>query len=345
MYKSFLSRLFQSLFLGFQMSVVDDAGGGAAEDRGDTIADSVKVVDTTAVADPMKDGKDDKASKDDKAGADESEEEDEEEEEGEEDSEGKDDAAKTKKDTRIPLARHKAMIDKARAERDSAVAQLAKYTQGEAIGRVNDKIAADETKLVALEAEYNKFLIDGDIDKATAKMSEVRKLERSITQERTNMAAEIASANAVEQVRFEAVLGRIEAAYPVVNPDHDLFDQAVANKVLRLKRGFELQGAPSSAALQEAVDTLLGATTTKQEQATTVTPRVAKEDVEKQRKAEALKRNVEASKAAAPSTASVGLNSDEKGGQVTAEAVKTMKQSEFAKLTDSELARLRGDEI
>ena len=294
----------------------DDGGaeGAPPEDRGDSL-DAGAPPEDEPIVDPL-------------AG------------EAEEADEAKDE--KPKKDSRIPLARHKEMMDKGRAERDSLVAQIAKLQQGSQVSQTNEAIEATEVKLVAMETEYNKLLADGDIDKATAKMSEIRRLERTVGEQKSNINAQASEARAVERVRYDTVVERLEAAFPQLNPDAEEFDKESTGGVLDLKEAFEAKGLSPSAALQRAVKYVMGAGTAKEKSATSVTPNV---DVAAVRKQEALKRNIAASKSTPASTAKTGLNNDKAGGQLTGERAMAMSQDEFAGIDEAMLAKLRGDEI
>ncbi|WP_025915510.1 hypothetical protein [Herminiimonas sp. CN] len=320
------SNLLKYLLSPFFMFAVDDeggGGGGAGEDRGDTLdAGAPKVEDP--IVDPMKDEKTEETEGD-----------------GED---SKEDDKKAKKDSRIPMARHKELLEKERAARDAAVAELAKYKQGAQVEQTNEAIEATETKLVALETEYNKLLADGEIDKATAKMSEIRRLERTIGDQKSDMKAQAAEVRAVERVRYDTVVERLEAAFPALNPEAEEFDKDAVAEVLELKDAYELKGLTPSAALQKAVKYVLGAETGREKSATEVTPNVDKDEVAKLRKQEALKRNIAAAKATPASTAKVGLNNED-GGELTAEKAMKMSQEEFAKLDEKTLARMRGDSL
>jgi hypothetical protein len=308
------------------------------EDRGDTLdagAPALEVADD--LVDPLKDEKEAETSE-------------KEAETGEKEAETAETAETgKKKDTRIPLARHKEMLDKARAEREALAAENARL-KAEKNGAV---VAADldkvEARLITMETEYSKLLADGEIDKATAKMTEIRRLERTIGEQKADMRAQEAEARAVERVRYDTVVERIEAAYPAMNPDHEDFDTTAVAEVLDVKSAFEAKGATPSAALQRAVKYVLGAETGREKTATEVTPRVDKDaavaTAAEQRKAEALKRNIAAAKATPAATTKVGVNSDEKGGSLTGETAMKMSQDEFAKLDEKALAKLRGDEL
>lgn len=255
------------------------------------------------------------------------------------------------KDTRIPLARHEATLAKVREERDAIAARLAAVEQGKAVTVINDDIKKGEEKLGVLEGEYNELIANGDAAKATAKMKEIRELDRQINTQRTDLATSAAETRAVERVRFDSTVTAMEAAYPTVQPDHPDYDQAKVDEVLDLMNRFKLADPTlsPSAALRDAVKYALGEPTKATKAADT--PADAADDkaakaaaVEAQRKADAIKRGLEAAKAQPASTVGVGTNSDD-AGKLTPERVTGMSQKEFNKLDEKDLAVLRGDVI
>jgi hypothetical protein len=326
-----ISKLLKYLLTGLTFYIGDDDAGGGADDYGDavTLADGAEADTAATTKEPVTDPL--------------AETEVEVEEEGEENA--ADDKAKGKKDTRIPLARHKELLEKGRQEREALAAELEKYKQGTQVAKVAETIDATETKLIALETEYNKLLADGEIDKATAKMTEIRRTERTINDQKSQMAAQAAEARAYERVRYDTVVERIEEAYPIMNPDHEDFDEVQVKEVLDLQNAYRTNGMTPAAALQKAVKILLGAGTAKAVVATTVTPNVAKEDVAKARKEAAVGNAVAGAKGTPPSTAKVGLNSDDKGGALDAEKVMKMSQKDFDALDEKTLSKLRGDDF
>jgi hypothetical protein len=308
-------------------------GSAAGADRGDTLAAGAPVVDDQAAADAAAEAERIRAEEaakaagttDDKDGA-------------------ADDGADGKK-AMIPLDRHKAVLDKTRAERDAMAAQLKAFQEGQAVVKTNTDITKLEEKVAAKEAEYNKALVDGEVDKATAIMREIRATEREIGDLKVEMRTQAATAQAIESVRYNTVVERLEAAYPQLNPDHESFDKEAVSDVMDLKDTYQRKGMTPSAALQKAVEKLMPAQTAKQEQATSVTPRVDKAAVTgAERKEAATAKAVDAATKTPPSAAKVGADSDRHGGgAVSAEDVMKMDQDKFAKLNEETLARLRGD--
>lgn len=252
-----------------------------------------------------------------------------------------------KRDNRIPAARHKEILEKERAKTAALVAEIAQLKQrgqvAENTGVANADFAAIEADVLKLEDEYANLLTDGEIKKATAVMAKIRQAERYMAETKADLKIQTATTQARESAQYQTVLSRIESAYPELNPDHDDYSAAVEQRVIKMSRMNQQDGMTPSAALQDAVDTIIGTSTAKQEAATTVTPRVP---AGAERKKDAATAANKAISKTPPALSRVGLDSDKLGGgQASAAAVISMSQKEFAQLSDSALAKLRGDEL
>lgn len=262
-----------------------------------------------------------------------------------------------KKDTRIPLGRHKELLNKEREKREALERELQATRQGKAIAQTNAEITAKEEKILELEASYNKLLADGDVDKATAAMRQLRQLDREVADARSDLKIAAAETRAVENTRYSITLERIEAAYPELNEDHEDYDADKVADVLDLQAAYvNRRRMTASAALQAAVEKLMGKSTAKQKEAIEVTARVPKaeekdeKDLAKEtadrRKAEAVKKTVAALGKTPPDASKQGADSDKHGGgAVTAADIMKMSDEELSKLDPKVLARARGDEL
>lgn len=345
-----MSKLLAFLLAPFMMHAVDGEGGGATEpDRGDNFVptddeDGTKAAADLAAAEAQAEMDKIAAEKaaEDAAKGDDKEDKDDKEDDGKEPS-GK------KKDSRIPLSRHQEILNKERETRTALEAQLAQFQQGAKIATVNADITATETKLVEMETEYTKLMADGEAAKAAAMMKDMRDLERSINSQKQTLEIQAAEIRAVERVRYDTVVERVEEAYPQINPEHDDYDPEAVADVLDRKKIYESRGMPPSAALQKAVQKEFGAKTARQTTAVEVTPTVKAEDksaaVAAERKAAATEKGIAAAAATPPTTAKVGLDSDKLGGGLSARTAMGMSQKEFAALDEATLSKIRGDTI
>lgn len=250
-----------------------------------------------------------------------------------------------KKDDRIPLSRHEAILTKEREKRADLERQLSQFQQGGQIATLNENITAAENKILELEKEYGTQLTDGDVDKAAVTMATIRRLERDMNEAKSDMKIQAAESRATERARYNIALERIETSFPVLNPDHADYDEAVMDEVAELKAAYEGRGLTPTAALQKAVKLIVGATNTKQEVATTSTPRVATKDAAGDRKAAATTKAAAAVGKTPASLATAGVDGDKMGGKITADQAIKLPQDQFAKLDEATLRSMRGDEL
>jgi hypothetical protein len=254
---------------------------------------------------------------------------------------------KTKpKDTRLPLARHQEILDKERERRAAVETELAQYKQGGKIADVGAEITAAETSLVGLETAYAKHLVDGEHEKAAAVMTQIRRTERAIIEKSSAVREQAAEARAVERVRYDTTVERLETQFPQLNVEHEDFDKTKTGEVLELKEAFQSKGYTPSQALQKAVKLIMPPETKKQEAALETEARVDPKEVEKARKAAAADKTAAAIAATPANAAKAGKNSDAGGGgAVTAQDAMKMSYKDFSALDENTLARMRGDVI
>lgn len=254
---------------------------------------------------------------------------------------------KRRKDTRVPLARHKEILERERAEKERALAKLAQYQGAEDLAKTNEEIQKAENKLIELEGQHAKLITDGRADEAAKTMTEIRKLEREINRKQTALETAAAESRAYERARYDVTVERLEAAYPVLNPDNEEhYDPEKVRKILSVSRAYQADGMPPSKALQEAVKDLLGEPETKkQEAAVETTPRVDEAAKKKAaREEEARRKAAEAAGKQPPDTSKTGVESDKLGSRSLSGAdVMKMSYDDFSKLSEADLSRMRGD--
>lgn len=318
-----------------------DAGGGTPEDRGDFLPEDDDIDPENPDADKAKADAEAKKLEDELKSKEKAEDADAEDEDDEDD-----EKKAKKKDTRIPLNRHKEILAKERAAREALEQKVAQYEKGREVAELNTEITKMEDSILTLEKEYTKLLADGELEKASAKMAEIRKTERSMIEAKNDMKIQAAEARATERARYNIALERIESAFPELNPDHDDFDKDLLGEVAELKEAYQGRGLTPTAALQKAVKLLVEPRTSKQEIATSSKPRVGDKDVAAERKKEAVKKTADATGKQPPSLTKIGQDGDKLGGgALDAKAVMKMSQKEFAQLSEADLAAMRGDTL
>jgi hypothetical protein len=175
-------------------------------------------------------------------------------------------------------------------------------------------------------------------------MTQIRRKNAELSQITAEPPDAEVMARAVEKVRYDEALDRIEEAYLELNSQSDAFDEDLYQDVVDLMIAGRDRGMSPTKALQRAVQRVMGADGAAQKRATTVTPRVDEAEIANQRRGEAVKRNLDVARRTPPATHRVSA-SDNTGGKLTAEAVMAMSDAEFAKLKEEDLARLRGDTL
>lgn len=243
----------------------------------------------------------------------------------------------------IPLDRHEKLLKKERARREELEAQLSQSRAGQQMAQANEDLSRVEDELVAMEAKYNDLLAEGDTQTAAQLMTQIRRKNAELNSITAAQRDAEVMARAVEKVRFDEALDRIEEAYPELDPDSDEYDEDTYQDVYDLMMAGRQRGLSATKALQRAVARAMGAETTAQKRATTATPRVDENDVASRRRGEAVRRNLDAARRTPPATHRISANNDAAGGALTAKAVMNMSEDDFEKLSDKDLARLRGD--
>lgn len=310
------------------------AGGGAV-DRGDDYAPA-----------GIDDKPTDEKVEDEKVEDDEKVEEDEDKTEEDEQPRNKD-GKFAKKDPVIPKARFDEVNRKAR-EREAALQARIAELEKQATKEVAVQDAAKlEKEVEDLEEEYQKLLDDGKTDKAKEVMRQIRLKERQIVTMEAEHKSERARVQAIEQLKFDNLVEKLESEYPVLNPDSDAFDEVKVEEVVFLRQSFERSGLSSTAALAKAVKYVLGDAQKKPE---------AKEDDEArdgigskkkvdERRKEQIKKNIDAATKQPPKLGEAGMDSNKKGGGIDSSNVNDMTEEEFNALPAATKARLRGDII
>lgn len=252
------------------------------------------------------------------------------------------DAAKQRDDKGrfIPKDRFDEAVRKERGEKELLQRRLQEMEQKEAQRNVVADFAEAQKVIKDMIKEHTSLLADGELDKAADLMEQILEMKAEISDRKADAKAQTAKAQAKEEVRYDALVAKIEADYPQINPDADEFDRDAVKKVQAYMTGLmQTERMSPSQALKEAVETLLGAT--KQQPPAPAAEKAAELGV--RRKEGAVKKALEAKAKQPASTKEVGLDHDKEGGALDASAVMKMSWDEFVKLPDSKLAELRGD--
>lgn len=242
----------------------------------------------------------------------------------------------------VPRERMNEAVNQERAAREAAErraaeleAQLRQETKSAGIQKMEEAVEA-------LEKEHTKLLLDGEGDKAAAVMKEIRQSERAIARLETQETASVATAQAVEQVRFDAVITHLEATYDALNPNHEAFDPDLVDMVLEKQaRLIQTDRMASSAALKAAADKVMGKFAPREERGESRGLAAGAKDGD--RKKGQVEKNLDTARRQPASMKDSGKDSDRAGEQKI--DVGSLTASEFDALPESTKRKLRGDDL
>lgn len=233
----------------------------------------------------------------------------------------------------IPKDRFDEAVRKERAEKEILANRLKEFEERDAQSRVSADFAEAQRAVKEMIKQHTSLLADGELEKAANLMEQILDLKEAVAERKAEFKADHAKNAAKEEVRYDATVARLEADFPVINPDHADYDPATVRRVQAYMTGLmQTERMSAAQALKEACDTLLQA------------PKKADaEDLGMRRKEAAVQKAMDAKAKQPPSTKDVGLDHDKTGGALDASAIMKMSWDEFVKLPDSKLAEMRGD--
>jgi hypothetical protein len=245
----------------------------------------------------------------------------------------------------IPTERHKAVLEKERAQREAAENRIkeleARLQQTEA----TQDVAAAEAEITQLELEYSKLLLDGDHVKAAETMTTIRHKSAALAEARQVGIAEQVAEQRTEKDRMAVAISGLEETYPALRDGGEEFDQDLVDDVLDLQLVYINRDrmAPSVALLKAAERVMKRATGAEEPAGKKPSGLAAAQVVEDRKKAQVAK-NIDTAQRQPASTKESGLDSD-KAGIVGAVDVSRMSAEEFAALPEATKSRLRGDSM
>lgn len=251
------------------------------------------------------------------------------------------------KDHMIPKTRFDEAVNKARREAATAQARVEQLEAEAKAGKGSADTKAVEEQIDSLDDKLYKARADGDAEEVKRIRAEIRDLQNQLIDSVATARAQMATAVAVEQTRYDNLVEQMEKDHPELNPDGDAYDEAKVGEVMELKTAFEATGQSSSAALKKAVGIVYKAAPAakKVEEPSGELDKAKKAAKEaEERKEAAIKAARDAAaKQGKPPIKGAGKDSDAAGKSGTGADVAKMSDSEFSRLTKEEKARARGD--
>ena len=272
-------------------------------------------------------------------------------------------AKKDHDDARVPKARFDEAVGKERAAREAAEARARDLVLGVRGVRARDlrrraveleqmvrkesrteAVSKAEEAIEALEAKHTKLILDGEHEAAAKVMKEIRHAERQIATSENNEKLGRATSQAVEQVRMEAAIARLESDHPALNQESEVYDQDLVDLVLAEQaRLIRELGKTPSAALTDAATKIMrkfGAAQPVKDMPEAKGLAAAKEA--SSRKADQVAKNLETDRKQ-PAKGTSGMDSDKAGMKDSLPDLDKLTPEEFEALPASAKAKMRGD--
>ena len=239
----------------------------------------------------------------------------------------------------IPKARFDELRRKKDAQIEAAEARAReleeklKLTEGPAT--VQEAEALLEQKI----EQHQNLLADGKLAEAKGIFKEINALNRRIARLEIQPVVQNLAHEAVRADTLEGVIDMYTSEFPEFREGSKEFNQELVNEVAELQTAFQAMGHSPAKALKKAADTVI-----KANQLTAASERgsaKAEEKAKPDRKAAAVKANVDAAGRQPPGLGTVGADSDKMGASNI--DVTSLTQEAFSKIDENTLKRLRGD--
>jgi len=242
----------------------------------------------------------------------------------------------------IPKHRFDEQVSKERSRAEAAERRLAEIEQHQASLNRSADVGKLEEDVVELRKQERAALLDGNEDKAAELSRQADLLNRRIAIAEAGHMSSQDKAQALEDMRMELTIERMEEKYPVLNSENEEFSQELVDDILDKQAGLmQRERLSPSKALAKAVESIMKRTTTKGDAPEKAGLAAAQGGVD--RKGSAVAKNVDASKRQPGSLKDVGMDSDKAGQNAPTPSAEDMTFEEFNALPESTKAKMRGD--
>ena len=233
---------------------------------------------------------------------------------------------------RLDEALHKARQREEELQRRLTAAEERKNQE-----TVSADVSDREKELDELDDTYAELLMEGELEKAGAVRKQWRQKNNDLSDIRLEQRSTLASKQAIESMRFERQLAEHEVKFPVINPDSEAFDEDVAVEVREVMDAFKAKGWNPVAALNKAVKYVVREEAAPEEVDTDV--------IRTKRQVAARKKVADLASKSPPDITDKGRDTDKVGTGDGLPDVTKMTPEQFAKLSEAQLSKLRGDSV
>ena len=251
------------------------------------------------------------------------------------------------KEARIPKSRFDEAVGKEREAREAAERRAAELearlqkqeaAKGQAQAR-SEQLAAIDAQVAQMEEKYQELLLDGNTKEAAALMREIRMAERQVAKMEAQEESAAVVSQELERQRFGVAVARLEADYPVLNPQSDAYDNDLVQMVLLVHNDMVRQGVAPSEALVTATSRVMARVQPQAAPKQEPGLGAAKPDARQQ---QAVTKALEAQRQQPASMKEVGFDSDTRGEKGLPDVTK-MSADEFDALPQATKDRLMGN--
>jgi len=248
----------------------------------------------------------------------------------------------------IPKARFDEQIAKERTAREAAERRANELESSIIKANRDLDVEKAENDVADLRKQERKALLDGDEDKAAQLSTQADLLNRQIAIAQSQSMTAQAKEDALEDMRMELTIERMEEKYPQLRTGEEGYDQDLVDDILDKQDGLMRRERLSpSRALAKAVESVMK----RQEKAHDDTDKdertglAAAAAVTTDRKAASVARNVDAATRQPSPLKDAGLDADKAGQTKPIPSATTMSLEELMALPETTRAKMRGDMV
>jgi len=195
-----------------------------------------------------------------------------------------------------------------------------------------------EDRLAQIDQEIAEAMKEADGEKVAELMRESRAITLDLASQRAaQTSTQVVSSNSA-QADYDALVAQVSLAVPESVPGSENYDEGFVVETLEMAEAFEAKGYAPAAALSKALDYTRPGWNAEPSNEAPSTPPPPPEP-----KATDVEKNLDADKRTPPRM-DEGENSDKSGKQGAIDPMR-LTDEEFEKLTEAELAKLRGDDF
>jgi hypothetical protein len=241
----------------------------------------------------------------------------------------------------IPKSRFDAQLAKERDRAEAAERRAGELEKQAAQVTRNLDVDRAVADVAALRKEERKALLDGDEDAAAQISAQADRLNRQIAIAESGELTGQAKDQALEDMRFELTLERLEERYPTLAAGHEDYDQDLVDDILDKQRGLmQRERLSPSKALAKATEAVMSRQAPAPAGEKTG---LAAAQTGEPRKAAAVAKNLDAAARQPGNLKEAGLDSDKAGQTKPTPSAGDMTYEEFEALPEATRAKMRGD--